>query len=484
MTQPINSAEADNTLLSSTTAIDHMAEGRRLLDEKDYSGAIRHYLKAHAEQPDNPRTTLGLGIALSQAEHHNDARITLEHALLQAPEDPDYAFALGEAHERAGKLDVAEKIYRQTLLGQPQHLLTAHNLGVLLYKTDRLAEAARQHLETLGKHPDSPPTWRDLGQSLVASGRLNEGIATLETAHEIFPHDRQTCFALGLAYLRNEEWEKGWPLYETRWLPREKQPTAPGSIQWQGESLQHKHLLITREQGFGDNLMFVRYLPTLAQEAAQITLLAPKPLTRLFAESFAKYHNVSVTDQAEYLPIADYSCSIGSLALHCLSRNILAPPNEAYLTPQHSVLSNKNNATGIVWRGNTAPQHLRWRSFNLQSFLAKLPGDTGPFVSLQLDPTAEEQAQLAAYGIIDQTSAISDFSDTAAQLANLNALITVDTAIAHLAGAIGCNTTVLLRPAGDWRWGKNQTGQAWYKKCFSTHLNVASATPINGRSAQ
>lgn len=437
-----------------------LTEGRRLLDAGQAAAAIPHYLEANALEPQNSRAALGLGMALSLAGRHEEARITLEHALTLAPHDINYVFALAEAHRRAGHAGTAEKLYGHVLAHEAGHLLAAHNLGSLLYDQDRFLEAAERHLTTVNAHPESVTTWRDLGQSLIAGGQLADGIAVLEAAREAFPDDRETRFALGLAYLRNEDWPAGWPLYEARWHPGEQRAMAPGSSLWLGEYLAGKHLLVTREQGFGDNLMFVRYLPVVAGEAQQITLLAPPPLATLFADSFAALGNVTVISDVAALPSADYTCPIGSLPLHCLPRGITAPPARfPYLTAAGEMTPTPG-IIGIVWRGNIKESSLSWRSCSLDTFLSRL--SPGNYVSLQIDATSQERRQLEAAGIPDGAAEIAGFHDSARRLQALSGLISIDTAMVHLAGALGVPATVLLRPAGDWRWGRQQDAAAWY----------------------
>lgn len=470
----------------SLSADQHLARGRQLLNDGQPGAAIRDYLAANALQPANPQAALGLGMALSLAGRHGEARIALEHALTLAPENSDYAFALAEAHKRAGNRGTAEKIYRQILHYEPQHLMSAHNLGALLYDEERFAEAAERHLATLNDHPASVATWRDLGQSLIAAGRLEDGITTLEIADQTFPDDRETRFALGLAYLRNEEWSKGWPLYEARWQAGEQSPTPPGTALWAGQPLTGKHLVITREQGFGDNIMFVRYLPHLAREAAHITLLAPAPLAILFAESFSQLGNVSIVTTPAAVPAADFCTAIGSLPGHCLARGLSAPPSlTPYLRTPPERLSAARQALlrrapeagqklGLVWRGNQGYGADRQRSLALGELLGQLPTAGVRYFNLQLDTKANERRLLNDAGVFDLSAEITGFHDTAAWLGALDGLICVDTAIAHLAGALARPTRLLGRREGEWRWGRAQDGRAWYTTLFPGKIGEAA----------
>lgn len=457
-----------NTEAGSPSAEDHLRQGKVHIAATNYQEAISNYLAANALQPENPQTSLGLGMALSLAGRHLEARITLEHALTQSPQNPDYAFALAEAHNRAGNTNIAEKIYRQILLAHPRHLMTAQNLGVLLYREERFAEAAGQHLNTLNTHPDSRATWRDLGQSLIAAGQLEDGIAVLETAHQTFPDDHTTRFALGLALLRNECWTQGWALYEARWHLDEQLPSAPGAKPWSGEALDGKHLVIFSEQGFGDSIMFVRYLPLLAAEASQVTLIVQAPLVTLFIGSFEALGNVTVIATGKTPPVADFSIPMASLALHCQSRGLTAPPMQipylrVHARPLSPLLASDNRKNiGLVWRGNHDYTANHRRSLTLDFLWPHLPKGNHRYFSLQIAPTSEEKRSLATAGIIDLSAKLSSFSDTAAWLEALDGLICVDTAIAHLAGALGRPTLMLRRNEGEWRWGSDQSCRNWY----------------------
>lgn len=315
---------------------------------------------------------------------------------------------------------------------------------------------------------------------MIAAEQIDLGIQILESAQLHFPEDQNTCFALGLAYLRNENWDKGWPLYEARWAAEEDKEFKV----WHGESLHGKHLLIRPEQGFGDNLMFARYIPTLAKEAKHVSLLTPPALQRLLSNTLSHIPNISVTDSANAFIGVDYSCLIGSLPLHCLSRSVTAPPpplSPLVRTHFHGDIppteqgspSRRKKTYALVWRGQANYAANQNRSIPLGQLLPQLPKQNINYVSLQIDASSTEKELLSSYGITDHTDQIHDFQDTAEQLANLDGLISVDTSSAHLAGALQMPLFLLQRPEGEWRWGPHQDGRSWYKNCFPIILKNA-----------
>lgn len=450
-----------------------LSQGQAALAEGKPQEAFFIFMRAQASEPNNPLASLGLGMALCQQSRINEALTVFQHTLKQQTSDPNIPFSIADALDRAGESKIAEAIYREVLKSNPEHLPSSHNLGSLLYRTERFAEAITQHTVTIEQHPESSATWRDLGQSMIAAEQIDLGIQILESAQLHFPEDQNTRFALGLGYLRNENWDKGWPLYEARWAAEEDKEFTV----WHGESLHGRHLLIRPEQGFGDNLMFARYIPTLAKEAKHVSLLTPPALQRLLSNILSQIPNISVTDSANELIGVDYSCLIGSLPLHCLSRSVTAPPPPLSYPIHTHLQGNKQPTTlgkpiqtkktyALVWRGQPNYSANQNRSIPLGQLLPQLPKQNINYVSLQIDASCTEKELLSSYGITNHTDQIHDFQDTAEQLANLDGLISVDTSSAHLAGAMQTPLFLLQRQEGEWRWGPRQDGRSWYKNCF------------------
>lgn len=445
---------------------DHLAAGREAMLASNHTLAILHYRSACSQFPHSAQARVLLGIALRRSGRQTQATEAIQHfaqVLQQHPEDSSAALAIAECLAASGEPAMAQNIFAVLHRDHPEHFETAHGLAVSLYQQARFAEAAAQHRQNRDQHPNQAAAWRDLAQAEIAAGNIDRGTATLEEACSRFPNDHATRFALGLAYLRQHQWARGWPLYEYRWQPGESPPAPAQTPTWVGQALTGRHLCIVGEQGFGDILMFCRYLPLVAAEAAQITLIVPPPLVRLLQASFPA---CQVSSQLGQVTSADYSLPLASLPLRLLERGCIAPPRQIpYLAgPRPAVTKSSAPAPqGLVWRGNTLPGVGTARALSLKHFLAlTVNGHKGPWLSLQYQPDSNERLQLAAAGIGDGMNGCHDFLDAAHALEGVSNLISIDTAMAHLGAALGFPVQLLLRPEGDWRWGVDGRGSAWY----------------------
>lgn len=438
-----------------------LAAGREAMLAGNHPLAILHYRNACQQQPDNAQSRVLLGMALRRSGRPAQLEEGLQHfgtVLQQHPDDSSAALSIAECLADTGAPALAESVFRVLHRDHPEHHASAHGLAVSLYQQARFAEAAEQHRRNRERHPGQVAAWRDQGQAEIATGQLEQGIATLEAACARFPDDHTTHFALGLAYLRQGDWARGWPLYEYRWQPGESPPTPAQTPTWVGESLTGRHLCVVGEQGFGDILMFCRYLPLVMAEAAITSLIVPEPLVRLLQASFPACR---VSSQLAAASTADYSLPLASLPLRLLDRGCLAPPRQ--LPYLHGPRPDTGHRQGLIWRGNRLPGVGTTRALDLKNFLQlTVNGQTGTWCSLQYQPTALERDQLHAAGIGDALAGCTDFFDAAQALAGLAGLISIDTAMAHLGGALGYPVQLLLRPEGDWRWGADGRGSAWY----------------------
>lgn len=451
-------------------------EAKGLIDDGRYSDAATLLHATLERWPGHFPTRIALGTALSLSGSFPEAESILLGCLGECPDHPDTLFALANAYARHAQPISAEETYKQLLAHHPGHPLAAHNLGALLYEQERFAEACVQYVAAVDEAPENPAGWRDLGQSFVAAGELAAGIATLEKAAERFPDDRLTRFALSLAYLRNQDWEQGWPLYEARWGEGEIPPGPADIPLWQGEALAGRHVLVTGEQGLGDSLMFSRYLPLLANIAGKVSLWVMPQLQRLLRNSFTP-SGIDVLAPGQSAPGAAFRIPLGSLPGLLLEHGTIAPPHVLpYLFPangadEHVVQllyqwrqqAPERLAVGLVWRGGAGYSADWRRSTSLSRILTGIAEQDYLLVSFQLAPTREEQALMAGHGILDLSPLLTDFHASAAALSRLDLAISVDTAFAHLAGAMAVPVILLHRGEGEWRWGEDRRGSAWYK---------------------
>ncbi len=452
--------------------------GQALLNRGEATAAEQHFHQRLFNDPANPAHLLGLALALEARQRFNEARVAIECALERAANDPTLLAFRAHLLDACGAPHQAIDAYIDLLQRHPDNLPAAHNLGTLLYRLGHFREAVGVHRDTVKRHPRAENTWRDLGQALIAWGEIDDGLAALKQALQLKPEDRDNRFAYALGLLRAERWTTAWPLYEARWHAGEAPRCLPGSLPWQGEALTGRHLAVLPEQGFGDSLLFARYLSAVADEARQITLLVPEPLRELLQASFP---NIAVHSRTEDCadPV-DYSCAIGSLPLHLLSRGLSTPPLiDGYLQPsanarqqiaqwlaEHKITPR----TGLLWRGNPKHPQDHLRSTSLDTLFGQLTDDDKPLVSLQYAANPTEQGALAAHAILDPGPLLSNFDRAAALTASLVQVLTVDTAGANLAGALGIPFRLLSRAEGEWRWNLAEQRSPWYKSCVGIDI--------------
>jgi tetratricopeptide (TPR) repeat protein len=337
-------------------------------------------------------------------------------------------------------------------------------------QNERWQESLNLCLTLLASNPLHPLALLRTGGCLLFLRQPQAARRWLERAISRDPKLIDAHINLALACLTTSDYDTGWREFEWRLrnihdpLPPIPQLPAPGIPL---DSLRGATLLVHTEQGFGDTLQFVRYLPLLARLGMQVILSAPPTMTRLLANLAGVQR---IIPHGEVLPVADYQIFLLSTPL--LVQEVISEPLKvlAYLTPPSDLSShwatrlpdNGKLRVGLAWAGREMKQSGYRRSLNIRDCLPllKQPGVT--FISLQTGPHAADITQLEQIDILDCSADIGDFADTAAIIAQLDLIITIDTSVAHLAGAMGKPTWVALLHAPDWRWGLDGEESVWY----------------------
>jgi len=401
------------------------------------------------------------------------------------------------------RLDEAIDLYNALLVREPRYLPAYNNLGVALRRRDRFPEAVACYRRALEAEPDNAQSLSNLGNALKDMHRLDEAIATFERAVAIKPDDAGIIYNLGialkdagrldaalaryaralalrpddkdipwdtaLALLAKPDFTRGWPAYESRWglkdntLPRTDKP------RWDGTPLDGKRILLISEQGFGDSLQFVRFVPKVKALGGHVILETRAPLARLLA-SVGGADEIAVRDQP--VPEFDVWCPLLSLPLLFKTDLAALPGPVPYLAPPpdagakfDALLAPAEGRfkVGIVWSGSITFKGNRNRATTIDSFLGLLevPGVT--LVSLQKGPPNAELAACGCRGLIlDADPLLDDFADTAALLERLDLVIMTDSSVTHLCGALGRPVWVALCYAADWRWLRIRQDSPWY----------------------
>jgi len=400
-----------------------------------------------------------------------------ERAIELAPDFAEAHTNLGMLLDQEGMTDEAERHYRQSLNLNPGYGETYMNLGVLLFGQKRFQEAETAYRRALELTPENAAAWSNLGALQAYTKQEKEAERSYRRALAIDPDDRKASFNLGCLLLRQGRYEEGWQCFEARdWYARlEKMIPCP---RWHGEPLSGRALLIGLEAGHGDMIQFCRYAGLLkAQGASRITLICHPALKTLF-KTLDGVDDVFAVDEPIPALEVDFWTPPLSMPYYCRTRLDSIPAQIPYLHPdkqlgQHweAVLSRESTPfdvrIGLVWKGNPRFENDADRSLPDLELLAPLGEIAGArFFSLQKGQGEVEAAHpptgLELFNLGPQ---VADFADAAAIAANLDLLICVDTAMAHLAGALGTQCWVLLPDyMTDWRWLDGRIDSPWYPR--------------------
>jgi hypothetical protein len=379
---------------------------------------------------------------------------------------------LGIALSDQGKMDEAFACFRQALLMAPERAETYYNMGHALQLESRFHEAVEPFQETLKLKPDFPERWNNLGGYLLGQGTTHCDYAHLDEAEhcykraiELRPQFQEAHANLALLYLLRGHFEAGWKEWEWRSLGKESMLHRYQRPVWQGEPLDGKTILLHAEGGLGDTLQFVRYARLLHERGARVILQCPSALRELLSGCPGVEMLVNNTQQT---PDFDVHASLMSLPGIVGTTYDSIPANVPYVFAdpyrieywKRELLSSSELRVGIAWQGNPEYKGDQRRSVSLAYFepLAKIAGVR--LFSLQIGPGREQLEKVAAKWKI--TDLGLPLSETAAIMMNLDLIVTSDSALAHLAGALGRPTWLAVCYIPDWRWFLGRGDSPWY----------------------
>ena len=437
----------------------------------DSEAAVASYDKALALRPDFPEAFNNRGVALKALGRNEEAVASFSAATGLRP---DYFAALrNQAETLVALKQPAEALacYDRALQLEPADPLLHNNRGAMLRELCRYEEALLGAERALALQPNYPDAFNNRGVALGALGRHAEALQSFRAALALKPDNINAHWNLSLCLLRLGEFDEGWREHEWRW----KKPDFLQHIynfpqpRWQGnEDIAARTILLSAEQGLGDAIQFVRYADLIAERGAKILLFVPAPLVELFSASFPDAY---VFSKAVELPPFDFQCPLLSLPLAFATRVETIPASVPYLKAPISrttAWETQWSATepmqiGLVWAGNASHTNNSNRSIPLRALAPLFSNDNIRFFSLQKDMSREDRRWLDGFpqvSILDES--LKDFADTAAVISRLDLVITVDTAVAHLAGALGKPVWILLPFVSDWRWLPGRTNSPWY----------------------
>lgn len=395
----------------------------------------------------------------SQAIRFHKALIEID------PADAAAYHVLGSTLEALGEADAAVEAYRAAFARAGAVAAYAIDLSSALSFLGRFAEAIDIAAAATLLDPTAAVAFHNLGHALVHAGRTADAIMAYDQAIQLDPDYVSPRYGRALALLKAGDHVGGWREYEWRWFGALRPRRDLAVPLWQGEPLQGRTILIYGEQGLGDMLQFVRFVPLVAQRGGRVVLQVPQTLVRLLQHMDGV--SIIVTDKMPLPPI-DLYCPMGSLPLHLsIDSNTIPPGPYLHTADELSRSDRADRVVGLVWAGAprahlpTMSQIDQRRSISPALFgpLLDIPGIR--FVSFQFGATAEQRSSTGTR-LTDALDGVTDFAGTAERLRGIDLLISVDTSIVHLAGGLGLPVWMLSRHDGCWRWLEDRSDTPWY----------------------
>jgi|GEM_PF-384380 len=491
--------------------------GNALARSGDLPGAIERYDQAiqaradYAEAWSNKGDAIqAKGTAENAEETRRAAMACYEKATEHNPNWADAWFKLGVCRHGENQLKESEAAFRQALRLNPNHLRCLTSFAATLEKLGKLKSAASHLRQALTVAPDDVTALKSLGHITLKLGNAVEAKHVLARAREIVPADPDVLYSYANCLLRMEQlqpamdlylrvrelqpnqargtfapaavllmdgqYEKGWAAYESRYAMSAFKPNVPNIRErlWDGSDLNGRTLLVHVEQGFGDTIQFCRYLPLIRQlkmgSGGRITFLCEPEVHRLMktlpgidALHHLREANLEIVYDVQ-VPVLSLPHRFGT-TVETVPRTIpyLGVPEEAQKAPGLPTSEKAVVRAGIVWTGRPTHSDNLYRSIPLEELAGLFDIEGVDFHSLQVgNGVAEFQAFTERDNVFDHSKNIKDFADTAAILAELDVLVTVDTAVCHLAGAMGKDVWTMVPYGGEWRWLRNREDTPWY----------------------
>jgi hypothetical protein len=409
------------------------------------------------------------GLKLQQEGHLREAEVAYRDALKLNPSNADALHLLGTLAFQVGKYEIAVQFIQRALKISPTSAHFYNNCGPALRALGRFEEAINCYRKAMELQPSLPQVWYNLGKCYGEAGEILNALDAYNRQLELGGDQASTRWNRSLINLVLGNYQDGWRDYELRW---QATPAAVGRRNfaipaWTGEPLRGKTLFIYAEQGLGDTIQFIRYAPLVVERGGRVIVECQPELVRLI-QSMPSIEKVIL--QGSPMPPCDFQIAMMSLPLAFQTRLETIPSNTPYLFPdnqetlvwkQRLGFDKAKRNIGLVWAGGRKHPGDARRSLNLEQ-LAPLAQISGiHWISLQKGEPAN-QASASSLSLSDWTAELDDMNSTASLIMALDGVVAVDTAVAHLAGALGKPAWLLLPFVSDFRWLLNRQDSPWY----------------------
>ena len=452
--------------------------GTALRHQMRFEEAVNVFDKAVQLKPDKAELWTALGRALVDLERKSEALLSFQHALALNPHSWDAAHESGTLLNQMGRREEALAHFMRCAELKPNHAAddatTFNNIGNTLQMLGRGEEALPWLDRALDARPDFAEALSNKALALTQLRRFDEAFACYARVKALAPDHAVSNWNAALLHMLTGDFEAGWVGREARWQIPSLSAAYPKFTEpmWLGEeNIAGKTILVAADEGLGDALQFVRYLPEVAAQGARVILVAHDALCPLLSAMPGVAQCIPKSAAAAGVPPFDFHCPLGSLPLAFRTRLDSVPADIPYLPPlaadrikvwEDRLGPHDKLRVGLVWSGNPEHKGDHHRSTTLQAYSTFLDLDA-TFISLQKDPRPHDKATLLERTeVVDLTAHLTDFVETAALISCLDLVITVDTSVAHLSGALGCPTWILLPYTPDYRWLLGRDDNPWY----------------------
>jgi tetratricopeptide (TPR) repeat protein len=451
----------------------HFARAALLQERKQWTAALESYDRATALNAGDAAAYYNRGTILKELERWADALASYDRAIALNGEFALAHAARAETLQQLNRLPEALDSYNRAIELSPGEATHYDARGVLLHKMGRFADALASYNQAIATNPNYPQAYFNRGATLEKLRDFAGALASYNLAIAKKPGFADFYFNLALTSLKVGDYVTGWADYEWRWRTRNgpillKEREFPQPLWLGGDDIDGRTILLYGEQGLGDSLQFCRYCEMVAGLGARVILEVPRPLVGVCATLRGV---TQVIPYGEPLPEFDVQCPLMSLPLACKTTLETVPSPSGYIdSDTHKVAAWRERLgaktrprIGLTWSGSQAARMHSERCFPLDELVPNLP-DRFQYFCLQTEITEADRKTLVENPQIRQFDGeLRDFSDTAALCECLDLVISMDTSLVHLNGALGRKTWVLLPFDNDWRWLIDREDSPWYR---------------------